>query len=323
MSQPAKQTAPPAPIRPNRMTLGTITKGKQQAPIRIIVYGPDGVGKSTFGAAAPAPIFLGTEDGTDHLDVARFPSPQSWEDLLDAIRTLTDDESTFQTLVIDSLDWAEPLLWRHVCEQNNVSSIEDVGGGFGKGYNAAVDAWRVLIVALERLQRQRGMHLVLIAHAQLKTFKNPEGEDFDRYSLKLNEKAAALLREWVKGVYFCNYETFAEKDKRKRVRGISTGARLMHTQRTGAFDAKDRYGLPEQLPLAWAEFAAALERGQPADPVALKAEIERKAKALGGELEKATLAALERGGSDAVKLAQLNDWVNAKIGEKAEKENAP
>jgi hypothetical protein len=303
------------------MTMQSITSGKQAKPYRLLIHGVDAVGKSTFGANAPRPVFIGTEDGTEHLDVARFPMPQDWADILEAVRSMTETESEYKTLVIDSLDWAEPTLWRHVCQKGNVSSIEDFGGGFGKGYNAALDEWRVLLATLERLQRDRGVNVILIAHSFIKKFANPEGEDFDRYILKLNEKAAGLIREWCGGVYFANYETFAIKDKAKRVRGVSTGARLLYTQRTAAYDAKDRYGLPEQLPLSWEEFEKAAKAGQPADPEALKAEIQRKAKEVGGDMEKNTMGALERAGGDARKLAQLNDWINAKVAEKAEKES--
>jgi hypothetical protein len=317
-----KPTPTPAPIRANRMTLASVKSGRMAGPYRLLIHGVDGVGKSTFGAAAPAPIFLGTEDGTDHLDVARFPAPQSWDDVLDALRSLTDTESTYRTLVVDTLDWAEPMVWQHLCAKHKVESIEDVGGGYGKGYTAAIDEWRVFLAALERLQRERGMNVILLAHSFIKPFKNPEGDDFDRYILKMNAHAASVVREWCKGVYFANYETYAVKDKAKRVRGVSSGARLLYTQRTAAYDAKDRYGLPESLSLSWEEFDTAAKSGKPADPTTLKEEIARKAKELGGELEKSTLESLARVDSDATKLSHLNSWVNAKVAEKAEKEQS-
>lgn len=312
----AAPTQNPPPQRVNRMTLQSITKGKIVAPYRVLIHGVDGVGKSTFGADAPSPVFLGTEDGTEHLDVARFPAPQSWEDVIDAVRTLTEDAGSYKTLVVDSLDWAEPLIWQHVCAKHKVATIEDVGGGYGKGYQAAIDEWRIFLATLERLQKEKAVNVVLIAHSFIKQFKNPQGDDFDRFVLKLNEKAAGLIREWCRGVYFANYETFAVKDKAKRVRGVSTGARLLYTQRTAAYDAKDHYFLPEQLPLSWAEFDAQAKRGQPSDLKVMVEEIERKAKLLGGELEQAALKAIERASGDATKLAQLNDWANGKLGER-------
>ncbi len=325
MNDAAQQRAAAGPQRkPSRMTLGAITTGRVQAPYRILVHGVDGVGKSTFGASAPRPVFLGPEDGTGHLDVARFPVPQSWEDVFDALRTLATDESgTYKTLVVDSVDWLEPLIFKAVAQKAGVEGIEDVGGGFGKGYVAALDEWRRFFAAVEHLQRARGMHVVLVGHSHIKPFRNPEGDDFERYILKLNEKAAALLREWVSGVYFANYETFATVDKRKRVRGVSTGARLLFTQRTAAFDAKDRYGLPESLPLDWAEFDAKAQAGQVANPEALRAECERKAKQLTGKEAEKAAEALGRAGDDTTRLAQLNSWINAKLAEASDTEPEP
>jgi hypothetical protein len=302
------------------MTLAAVTRGVVQAPYRLLVHGTDGVGKSTFAANAPAPIFLGAEDGTGHLDVARFPAPERWQDVLDAIRTLTNEAHEYKTLAIDSLDWVEPHIWQAVCDSAGVGNIEEVGGGFGKGYTAALEQWRILLGALEKLQAMKGMHVILISHSLIKLFKNPEGDDFERYVLKLNEKAAGLCREWTKGVYFANYETFAVKEKSKRVKGVSTGARLIHTQRTAAYDAKDRYGLPESLPLSWEDFDAAAKAAAPADPKALAGEIERKAKILGGEIETFAAGYLEQHKGDAAALAKLNDRLNGKLGEKREQE---
>jgi hypothetical protein len=322
---PAPATAPkaaPTPIRQNRMTLDAITTGRKlNQPERIVLYGLDGVGKSTFGAHAPKPIFLGAEDGTGYLDVARFPLAESWEDVVDAIRTLADNETPYKTLVVDTVDWVEPLIWRHICIREKATSIEEVGGGYGRGHEAARELWRIFLSGLEKLQRVRSMGVILLAHCQQKTFKNPEGPDFDRYSLKLNDKAAALLREWSDHVLFATFETLTTEQK-KRVRGVSTGARLMHTVRTAAFDAKHRGEMPDVLPFSWDEFEAAVKAQKSADPVALVAEIERKAKELGGKLEEETLKAIGRAAGDASKLSQLNIWLNGKLAEKAEKENS-
>jgi hypothetical protein len=311
----------PPPPRPVRMTLAAVTKGIVPAPYRIVVHGTDGVGKSTFAADAPAPIFLGAEDGTGHLDVARFPAPESWQDVLDAVRTLTLESHGYKTLAVDSLDWVEPHIWQTVCDAAGVDHLEEVGGGYGKGPAAALDLWRVFLSALERLQAAKAMNVVLIAHTQIKPFKNPEGDDWERYVLKLHPGAAGLCREWVKGVYFANFETFAVKDKKtKRVKGVSTGARLLYTQRTAAYDAKDRYGLPESLPLSWDDFDAAAKAASPADPKALAGEIARKAKLLGGEVETFAAEYLAKHAGDAVVLAKLNDRLNGKLGETLEQE---
>ena len=171
------------------------------------------------------------------------------------------------------------------------------------------------------------MQVVLLGHSQVKIFKNPEGEDYDRYQLKVHHQAGGLLKEWCDAVLFANYETYAkgEKDSRGKLKGkakgISTGARLVHTVRTAAYDAKNRFGLPEELPLSYADFHAAALAGEPADVDDLISEVKRKAAELGGETEKQTLASLERVGRDALKLSQLNVWTNSKLALKAAREN--
>ena len=298
--------------KPARMSLTALIRGRQERPLRALFYGVEGVGKSTLGADAPGAIFLGAEDGTAHLDVTRFPAPASWADMLEAIRVLGTEDHEFKTLVIDTLDWAEPMLWKHICDRDGKKDIEDYG--YGKGYAAALDQWRVFLAYLERLRDKKQMHVILLAHSWIKPFKNPEGDDFDRYELKINNKAGGLIKEWCDHVLFANYETFASKDeKTKRIKGVSTGARLIYTTRTAAYDAKNRADLPESLPLDWSEFYAAVKAHAPADPAALKEEIARKAAELGGDTEKTALQYLTEAGDDAARLGKLNAWCNGKL----------
>ena len=327
MPTPAPQQPAPQPpkvaTKINRMGLAGLVKGRQAHPTRVLLYGPEGVGKSTFAASAPAPIFLGAEEGTAQLDVTRFPQPETWPDASDAIDTLINETHEFKTLVIDTLDWMEPLMWDFICQRDSagrkdkLTTIEDYG--YGKGYQVALDEWRKFLASLERLRKAKPMHVVMLAHSWIKPFKNPEeGGDFDRYELKINNKAAGLVKEWNDAVLFARYETYAVKDKdTKRVRGVdNNGARIVRTERRAAYDAKNRYGLPEQMPLSWDEFMKGVEASQPADPTQLLAAIKERATMLGGELEKATLAAIERAGGDAVKLAQLADWALGKLQQK-------
>ena len=293
----------------SRMQLGAVQSGRLDKPKRVLLYGSEGVGKSTFGAGAPSPIFLGAEDGTAQLDVARFPEPETWQDALDAIEQLITEDHEYQTLVIDTLDWLEPLCWAHVCAEGKKPSIEDFG--YGKGYVAALDQWRVFFSALDRLRGTKQMGIVLLAHSHIRTFRNPEGEDFDRYELKLNTKAAGLCKEWPDAVLFTQYETFTH-EKNERVKGVSTGARIVHTERRAAFDAKNRYGLPPAIPLGWADFEAAIGNPGKAD------ELHATASELIAALEDAADAkkaadGLKRADGDAGKLSKLIDWINARI----------
>ncbi len=296
-----------------RMTLANVVRGKQEKPIRALIYGVAGVGKSTFGACAPDPIFLCSEDGTAHLDIARLPSPRAWADVLEATRILATEKHEYKTLVIDSIDWLEPLCWAQVCATGGKHSIEDFG--FGKGYVMAVELWRQLLSRLEVLERACKMNVILVAHALVKKHDDPMTGAFDRYRVKLHEKSADLLREWVDAVLFARHESVGVTDKATgKVRGMSSGARLIHTQWHAAFDAKNRYDLPEIMPLDWAGFAAAVQAGAPALLAELRAELAellprltapRRAHA---ETVRDTWA-----GDDAARLAQLLDKVRGEL----------
>jgi len=309
-------SAPPprtTPAQPSRMSLSAVTRGRLLKPRRVLLYGPEGIGKSTFGAGAPGAVFLAPEDGTANIDVARFPEPSGWADVLAAVGALATDEHDYHTLVVDTLDWLEPMIHADLCARNKWADIE--APGYGKGYTAALDAWRILLARLDDLRTRRGMDIVLLAHSQVKGFKNPEGDDFDRYELKLNGKAAGLVKEWCDAVLFANYETFAVKDAAKRVRGISTGARLVHTQRRAAFDAKNRYSLPEQIPLSWDDFDAAVRSGQVSSADVLRGQID----ALLAQVDDRTRATAEawlgnaKNISNPVALAQMADRLRAKV----------
>jgi hypothetical protein len=309
-SQPA-MTADLSGAPPSRMNLNAIVRGRQVRPLRVLLAGVEGVGKSTFAGDAPSPIFVGAEEGTDHLDVERFPSVETWQEILDAIHVLTTQPHSYKTLVMDTVDWAEPLLWRFVAARDGEASIESYG--YGKGYAAALDEWQFFTQRLDQLRRARSMHVILLAHSAIRSFKNPLGDDYDRYELKLNQKAAAWLKEWCDCSLFANFETFTEKDDKKRIRGLDTGARLIHTQRRAAWDAKNRYDLPESLPLSWQKFHTAVQARRPGDPKVLRAAIEAGVADLSDDKKEKAVAALERAGDDAVKLTQLNDWMDAAL----------
>ncbi len=310
---PIKQQAPPTTATRGRMALANVTRGRIDRPDRILVIGQEGVGKTTFAAMAPSPIFLCSEDGTSHVDVARFPEPQSFSEVLDAVRMLIEDSHDFQTLVIDTVDWLEPLVWAAVCEDGKKPDIEAFG--YGKGYTAAVDRWRRLLRALDRARDVKNMGVILLAHAQIKTFKNPEGEDFDRYMGKLHEKSYGLIREWADHVLFARFQTYTvEKDGRHK--GVSDGARVLCTTRTAAYDAKNRADLPPELPLSWEDFAAARAAHKPADPAKLEAEIVSLVETLADpDTTTKVTPYLTTIRGDAAKLAHLVNRLRAKVAE--------
>lgn len=308
------------PTNQPRMTLASVTRGRVERPMLVLLYGVEGVGKSTFAAGAPSPIFLASEDGTSELDVARFPPVEHWSDVFEAIDSLSRGEHSYQTLAIDTLDWLEPICWAHVVERGGpkVKSIEDFG--YGKGYAAALDEWRVFLAALERLRKVRQMHVVMLAHSWLKPFKNPLGEDYDRYEMKLHRGAAGALREKSDVVLFARHETYADKDeKTKRVRGVGTGSRIVHTVQSAAWDAKNRYGLPESMPLDWSTFEAAAKAGRPADPEVLRRQIEQMLSSEhGAPVAERVRAAVVKAGDNSGQLAKIADHLSGQINIKAQ-----
>jgi len=240
--------------------LSTITTtGGVVLPPRIVVHGPHGIGKSTFGANAPHPIFLPTEDGLTGLTVDAFPLATSFEDIMAALRTLATEEHGYRTLVLDSADWAESLVWKATAAEHGHGNIEDFG--YGKGYIFALDRWRKILGALDFLRKERKMATVLLCHTEIRRFDSPETDPYDRYQLKLHKSASALLQEWADVIGFANYRVLTkEKDigfNKKATRGVGTGERLLHYHERPAFAAKTRYQLPENTALSWADFSTA------------------------------------------------------------------
>ncbi len=238
--------------------LATIQTGKQKKPHLVLVYAPDGVGKTTFAAGFPSPVFVGTEQGTSNLDVARFPSPVLWSDLEGQLKDLCVEKHDFKTLVIDSLDWLEILLHKKICEDYQVKTIELAAGGYGKGYVEALNTWIKFKDGLDYLRNKRGMNIVLIAHAEVVPFNDPTTQTtYDRYQLKLHKKAAAMFREYVDYLFFANFEVIAKKEGNK-TRAFGDGLRLIFTERRPGFDAKSRSPMPFYMPLSYKAFEEAL-----------------------------------------------------------------
>jgi AAA domain len=313
--------APPpkdeAPALKKRMTLSNITRGRLERPMRIMIYGVEGVGKSSFASHAPGVIFLGAEDGTTQLDVTRFPEPRTWLEALEALEALTAEEHPYQTLAIDTLDWLEPLCWAHLYAtrrtKNGKRAESILDYGFGDGYKAALDVWRTFVAALERLRAARSMHVITIAHSHIKRINNPEGDDYDRYQPKLHELAAGLFGEWSDAVLFATHETLTHETN-GRTKGIASGARIIYTEYKAAYVAKNRYDLPPRLPLDWDAFMQAVQAHAPADPGVLATRIgELLAGVTDADLAGRVRAAVAGAGEDAAKLARILNRLTATV----------
>ncbi|MBN8457326.1 MAG: ATP-binding protein [Verrucomicrobia bacterium] len=225
-----------------------IRRGRINRPQKAVIYGPEGVGKSTFASLTPDPVFLDTEGGTHHLDVTRLDAAATWDEITASVAQLAKADHPFKTLVIDTADWLEKRLSEHLCRKANKDSIEDFG--YGKGWVQLTEEFARFLNSLDALLA-RGMNVVFLAHATVRKFEAPDqAGSYDRFELKLSKQTAPLLKEWADLVLFANYVTkIAEKDNGK-VRGVGGKERVLFATHTAAYDAKNRHGLPDKLPFA-------------------------------------------------------------------------
>lgn len=223
---------------------------------RILLHGVAGVGKTTLAAAFPNPVFALVEDGAGTLDITGAPIA-TYGDMMDMIGALYSEPHDFKTIVVDSVDWLEPLVWAEACRLNKWNSIEDAG--YGKGYVAALDLWRQYTDGLNALRSDKGMAIVQIAHTDVKRFDAPDAEPYDRYIIKLHKAASALLMEHSDCIFFANYRVSTVKSDLgfgvKKSRAVGSGERLIYTVERPSHIAKNRYSMPDVLPLDYAAVA--------------------------------------------------------------------
>lgn len=237
--------------------LKSIQKNTAIAAPRIMLYGVEGIGKTTFAAGAPEPVFICTEDGLGGLQVSHFPLATKHKDVLDAIATLCQEDHQFKTVVLDSVDWLDNLIWAEVEATHDAKEL-----AYGKGAMIVAERWRDVLKGLNYLRNEKRMVVILLGHSQIKRFDSPEVEPYDRYQPKLQERSNAILREWVDALLFANYRTIVKKDdvgfNKTNNRGVTTGERLLYTSEKPAYMAKNRYSLPESLPMSWEAFTQAI-----------------------------------------------------------------
>jgi hypothetical protein len=245
----------------NRQSLRTTSAGK---PARMVVYGSHGVGKSSFAAQADKPVFIQTEEGLDALTVTRFPLATSYGEVMEALECLCVDKHDYATVVIDSADWLEKLIFKQVAANNKVNSIDEIG--FGKGFGFAVDLWHYILEKLEELRNVKNMGVILLAHSQVKTFHDPLNDSYDRYILDLHKGGASLISEWCDLLMFANYRVNTVKSdvgfNQKKTRAVGAGERVLHTQERPGWVAKSRWALPESMKLDYETFANELKKAK-------------------------------------------------------------
>lgn len=233
-----------------------ITKGKRARAQKVVVYGPEGIGKSTFASQFPEAVFIDTEGSTDNMDVSRLDKPSSYTMLKNEIAWVKANPTCCKTLIIDTIDWAESLIVDDICALHQKKGIEDFG--YGNGYVYVKEELGRFLNSLSELV-DLGINIVLTAHAQIRKFEQPdEMGSYDRWELKLGKKTssqtAPLVKEWADMVLFANYKTviMTADNKKKKATG---GQRVLYTQHHPAWDAKNRHNLPEEMPFDYAGIA--------------------------------------------------------------------
>ena len=226
----------------------TLNSGKQTRAIKTVIYGTEGVGKSTLAAQFPSPLFIDVEGGTDQMDVRRIERPATWTDLVDVVNEVAKNPGICETLILDTADYAETMCIKHILKKYHKTGIEDFG--YGKGYTFVGEEWLKLMEAFDAV-KDAGMNVTVIAHARQRKIELPDQTgSFDHWEMKLSKQVAPVLKEWADLLLFLNYKTYVvttDNNSRK----AQGGKRVMYTSHNPVWDAKNRNGLPEEMDLSF------------------------------------------------------------------------
>ena len=231
------------------ITLSSLRKVRADQPPRLLIYGPEKMGKTTLASEFPNPVFLQTEKGeSGALELNSFGHLTSYEQVIEAIGALAAEDNDFQTVVLDSVSALQKLIWDKVCRDSNVKTIELAGGGYGKGYLEADNLWLEVLDGLNFLRNERAMAIVLIGHAVISRFDDPETQSYSRYDIDLHKRAEGLLKREVDAILLVKKDvTIKTEGKGDRVRADGGDTRWIYTEGKPAFTAGNRYDMPARI----------------------------------------------------------------------------
>lgn len=250
-----------------------IHSGRQNLPRRSLIYGENGIGKSRIAASFPKPLFLNMEDGLGDIDCDKTDRLREYADVVSGIAYLIQQQHEYKSVVVDTADWLERLIFKMVAAEKGKTTIEDIG--FGKGYEAAADKWQHLINGFTELWH-RGMHVVFTCHVRILKFPDPGGDTYSYYAPALHEKGSACVLEWCDEVLFATTKAYTiVKDEgfgAKRAVAVDANQRILVTTESPCRVAKNRLGLepeiPFSLPFNWAAVFGSKLRAPVPEPIA-------------------------------------------------------
>ena len=244
-----------------------IVSTRTVSPPRILIYGPEGVGKSTLGASAPGAVIVQTEDGLGQIDSQAFPLACQFGDVVDSLTMLATEAHEYRTVVIDTIDAMERMIHTDVCEEYGSQVLEKVDGGYGKGYKYALLRWRQILTICSSLRTDRGMCVLLLAHGRVERLEDPEGPVYDRFVPRIDKSACAMVTEWVDLIGYAHRRLAVKREQSGfRVRGVAKavgaggGERLIQCEGGPWAVAKNRYGITTELPLTWHALESAIRK---------------------------------------------------------------
>ena len=233
-----------------------ITEGVKRTPVKCVIYGPESIGKTTLSSKFENPLIVDVENGSNSLNVRRIRCDKSWEELIAVIKEIIKTPSICKTIVIDTLDWAEYLCTKYVCDKYKKGNIDEFG--YGKGYTYLTEEYKCLLDLLDEAV-DAGFHVVCTAHAKPRKFELPEEMgSFDRYELKLTKNTAPIVKEWCDCLLFCNFKTYVITDESNK-RKAQGNKRVIYTSHSAVYDAKNRVGLPEEMDMDFANLKPLFE----------------------------------------------------------------
>ena len=236
-----------------------VTRGRQTAAIKGLLYGVPGIGKTTFAAKWPGALFLDVEGSSEQLDnddISRVdPTPTTYQEFISVIDQIAVNSMGFKTLVIDTADWLEGMMIRQICQDAGCCSIETYGKGYGKGWTKVCETWSTLLDKLERIRKGQGMNILFVAHSRIRKFEPADDIAYDRYTLSQNEKSGDILKKWADIILFTKHSVLVTENEDGKIKAHSNGKRMMYTTFNPCWDAKNRFGLPEELPFEFSKIA--------------------------------------------------------------------